>query len=456
MPVFSRTLTQTRIDLAMAMNDHLPRSGASATAASGSTTTLTIAGEIGTLPAGSLIGSEIYTNGGTGLGQYLRITAHTVSSGTATLTFPTATALSTDTTFEIHNLSGRGYGAQAYNNAIFDAVDAANKRTWSDLSNISLALERGNGATTGRGVRRHEYPLPSGFLGLHSVELLREPPMEAHGIGYINTQRAFGDNAAGDGVGRNRVAQGFQINQQALVSYIAVFMGKVGSPTDNLTCVVETNSSGVPSGTAATTVTADATSDTVAGTTLQERMRFVVFSFTPPILLLENTTYHLTLRRSLADPGSATAYYIVGEDDGNNYADGALSTRSGTTWTAVSGSDLLFAISEQADWLPLARPWWALQEQTTDQLFIRGESWGEGRVVRIRGGAAIARPATDATEVPLDPDWTLGAAKVFLQGNRAGLVVAGNPGAGQAAAAQRLALTQHPARPFPPNWVPVR
>ena len=297
MPVQSVSLDAHVQALARSMGDLLPRNG-TATAVSSTTTAITIAGEIGALPAGSLIGSTIYTNGES-TPQHLRITGHTVSSGTATLTYPTATDPG-DVTFYITNLNGRGYPRQAYVDAINDAVDAANRRTWSDLSNISLALERGKGSTTGRGLLRHEYPLPSGFLGIHSVDLLRSGPLEQHGIGYMNllaTQRPFGDDAA-----RTRVAQSFLLDQQALVAYIAVFMGKVGSPTDNLTCVVETDSAVVPLLTPSGTSALNGTSDTVAGTTVQDRMRFVVFSFTPPMLLLENTRYHLTLRRSGAAP----------------------------------------------------------------------------------------------------------------------------------------------------------
>ena len=443
MPIFSVTFDATIQALARANNDLLPMGG-TATAASGSTTQLTIAGEIGALPAGSLIGSEIYTNGGTGSGQSLRVTGHTVSSGTATLTFPTATALSTDTTFYILHAGGKGFYRNQYKDAVYAAIDAANQKTFTDTSNISLAIERGSGGTTLRGQKRWEYPLPSGFLYLWGVDVLRERPLEAHHCGYLNTTRAFGDAA-----GRTRVGQGFRLDQQALVAYIAVYMGKVGTPTDNLTCVVETDSSGEPSTTAVT----NGTSDVVVGTTLHERLRYVVFSFTPPILLQESTTYHFTLRRS--GVSDASNYYIVGEDDGNNYPNGTLSTRDASDWNPVAGSDLLFAISPQADWATLAKSNWEYRPQSTDSLLLRTQGFVEGTPVQLRGGAAISRPASDSTEVPLDPDFVQNYALMWLRGNSAGLIVPESGAAGAAVAQQRWPLIQHPARPLPANAVRV-
>lgn len=431
----------------MENNDHLPRAGGgsgpvSPATTTGSTTTLVITGgELPSLPAGSLVGAELYTSAGTGSGQYLRITAHTTTGSVCTLTFNTATALGTDTIFEIHNIGGKGYTTSQYNNAIFSAIDAVANRTWTDLSNVSLAIERGDGNVTQQGLRRYEYPFPSGFMGFDRVKLLRKDPIEQHGIGYYNTLRAFGDDAT-----RTRVSQGFQISQQSFIAYIAVYMAKVAAPTDNLTCVVETNSAGIPSG----TVVTNGTSATVAGTTLQTRFRFVVFTFSPPMPLLEATTYHLTLRRSGA--ADATNYYCVGEDDGNNYANGALSTRNATVWAAVTGSDLLFAISEQSDFVNVARSLFSYQGQNVDQLFLRGESWQEGRIIQILGGAAIARPSTDATEVPLEPDYIMAAAMLYLKGARIGAVVADNPQAGSTAAAQRMMVAQVPWRPYPVNF----
>jgi len=423
--------------------------GFTATATGGTTTTLTTTdSEIAGKPNDYFNGSEISTISGTGAAQVRRVDDFGVVAGVATFTIRTWTAPGSDTVFEVHNIQGKGYRKAQYDDAINAAIRVASDVYFTDLSNISFALERGRGTggvggTTPHGLQRFETPMPSGFLYLWGVDVLRRPPLESHSIANLNAQRAFGDAA-----GRTRVGQGFQIDAQALIAYIAVFMGKVGSPTDNLTCVVETDSAGIPSGTAVT----NGTSDTVGGASIQERFRLVVFSFTPPMLLQEATTYHLTLRRSGA--ADAANYYIVGEDDGNNYPDGALSTRDASAWTAVSGSDLLFSISPQADWAELVRPSWQYRPQSTDQLLIRGP-WVEGTPVQLRGGAAIAEPATESTNVPVRAEWVVSYALAWLQRGRTGLAVPDPRGTGSLNWMQAAGVQPPPSRAFPPNTVRI-
>lgn len=456
MPTQSVTADAAVQNLARSLDDILP-TGGTATATSGSTTTLTIGGEIGSRVAGSLIGSTIYTVSGTGIGQTLRVTAHTVSSGVATLTFPTATALGADTVFYLTNLSGRGRSRQQYLDAINNAIDSANARTFTDISSITCALEEGNGSTTPAGMQRYEYPPPSGFLYLWGVDALRERPLETNNTGFLNTQRSFGDVTA-----RTRVSQGFQLTQQALVEFVAVYMGKVGAPTDNVWVTLETNGASIPSGTLLT----NGTSQVVAGTTLQTRMRLVVFQFSPPVLVPASTQYHFALQRT-GDTADAASYYVVGEDNANQYPNGALSTRNATVWSAVSGSDLLFAISPQGDWAPLARSRWELRQASTDSLMIR---WGpryhpygprsyqtvflcEGTPIQLRGGAPIARVTAATDVVPLEPDYVQTYALWVLKGNRSGAVSSENAQMGAASIGQRLPSIQVPSRPFPSGTV---
>src|SRR3990167_1326948 len=343
MPTTAVTLDALVQMLARSFGDILPRAGTATAASSTAAAITTTAPDVVAQPAGSLIGATLYTNGESAP-QTLPITGHTVSSGTATLTYPTATDPG-DVTFYIVGRGGRGYNRQQYVDAINAAIDnAAEHRFGTDVSGVPFAIELAGGAVTQMETRL-DYPMPSGYQWLHEIDVLSRGPLVVHSHDHLNTIRAFG-HAATPAV--NRVSQGFQLNQQALVAYVAVYMAKVGSPTDDLTCVVEGNSSGEPNGTAET----NGTSATIAGTALSTRFGCVVFIFSPPMMLLENTTYHLTLRRSGA--ADTSNYYIVGEDNGNNYADGYVNTYEGTggTWnTAVTGSDLLFAISPQADWV---------------------------------------------------------------------------------------------------------
>lgn len=433
-PTLSRTFVQIIQDVGTTLGDIII-----GTAAGGSSTTLTDTQNIDALPAGKLIGSELTATAAADSSTQTRdITGHTKSGGTVTLTVPSWTAPTAADAYEIHNLDGQGWTREAKKRAVNAAVEAlAENGNFTDQDIITLASERGNGRITSEGLLRYEYPLPTSFLYLWDVAYLRTRPLEYHQIGYLNTVRNFGDAA-----GRTRVSQGFQISQQSLVSYIAVFMGKVLAPTDNLTCVVETNSSGIPSGTPVT----NGTSATVAGTLLGTRARYVVFTFEPPMLLLEDTTYHLTLRRSGA--ADASNYYWVGEDDGNNYPDGTLSTRDASAWTAVSGSDLLFAISPRADWVSLAPAYWSCVPASTDQLSIR-KLPSEGVPIRLRGGAAIARLSAEADTCGVRPDWVVTYAVAYLKASRTGVATRDNNGQGMQAALTRLGISGTPMRAIP-------
>lgn len=435
-PTLTRTFAQVTQDVGLVLEDIII-----GTASGGSSTTLQDTQELDRRPAGSLIGAEITVTASDNSTQTRTITGHTKSGGTVTLTVPSWTQPSSGDAYEIHNIGGRGWPRAQKQRAINAAIESVVDHQWTDLESISLASEptRG-GSVTSEGMRRREYPVvPTTLTRVWDVAYLDVAPVEYHRIGYLNTTRAFGDVA-----GRTRVGQGFQVSSQGLYSYIAVYMGVVGAPTDNLTCVVETNSSGVPSGTAVT----DGTSDTVAGTLLQTRLRLVVFSFTPPMLLLENTTYHLTLRRSGA--ADSSNYYIVGEDNGNNYANGTLSTRDASAWTAVSGSDLLFAISPQGDWISLGRQFWDKAESSTDSLLIK-KLPSEGTPFRLRGGADLARLSAENDNCPIRPDWAVSWAVAYLKSARAGTASRDNHAVGSAAWMRQMGLQPLPRRREQPS-----
>ena len=440
MPTIASTLLALRQRIASNFGDLI-----TATASGGGTTGLTATGDIDSYPAGSLVGAEISTTSGTGAAQTRHVTAHTKTGGTVTLTVPTWSTVDATTVYEIHKLNGRGFTKKQYDDAINAAIDAMADKYFTDVSNMAMGCQLA-GATGG--LARKEYPLPSGFNFLWGVDLLNSAPLAHNRCGYLQTARALGDAAA-----RTRVGQGFRLLQSepALIAYISVFMAKVGSPTDNLTIVVETNTSGLPSTTAVT----DGTSDAVDGSTLDTRMRNQVFAFTPPLLLDGSTTYHFTLRRSGAT--DASNYYTLGEDDENHYGDGAMSLYGGAAWTAVSGSDLLFAVFPQADWLKLTPSNWEyLPQSTADQLLIRKLGAYDGTPIRLRGGAAIARPTAETTSVALDPGFIEAYAMAFLRRSQVGMtnVPDASGQAGQILSAA-LALPQGPQRPYPSGTVKI-
>lgn len=439
MPTISRTLLQLRAQIASDLGDYI-----AGTASGGGTTSLTDTGEITRFPDGYLKGAEISTTSGTGSGQTNTITNHATSGGTTTLTVPTWTAVGNDTVYEVHRIGGRGFTKKQYDDAIAQAIDLLADYEWSDLDNVTLAIENGR---RGAGVYRREYPLPSGFNGIFAVDVLAERP-----VAYLGTQRLTAWRSLGDASARTRLSQGFKLyREDALVGYIAVYLRKVGTPSDNLTCVVETNSSGLPSGTAVT----DGTSSTFAGSNLSTRARYVVFTFDPPMLLTSGTQYHLTLRRS----GSVDAshYYQAGEDGDGTYGEGSLATYDNSSWTAVSGSDLIFAASPVgADWLPLAPKYWAYQPQSSDQLLIRmPERWMDGTPIRIRGGAPLERPSSESDTIDVRPDWVATYAKRILELNRTGRASVDNHGQAAQEMLRQLGIQTPPRRAFPPNWTRI-
>lgn len=434
MPTISQSFLSIRQQIASDLGDLV----ATFTAASGSTTGCTATGRIAALPAGSLIGAEISCTSGTGLGQSTQITSHTVSSGTVTLGWPTMTALSTDSVCEIHKLATK----KQYDDHIYSAVDEMADRTWTDTDIITLAAERGNGGV--QGLRRNEYPLPTSLNWLYGVDYLSAGPSTVHSIGYLQTQRAFGDDAA-----RTRLSQGFQVPSDGLYAYISFYMGKVGSPTDNLTCVVETNSSGVPSTTAVT----NGTSDIYVASGLQERMRYVVFTFDPPMRLDASTQYHATLRRSATV--SSSNYMTLGEDDANGYANGALSLYDASNWAAVTGSDLLFSVCAQAPWVRLTKANWRYSPQAVDALVL-SKLPSEGVPLRLRGGTAIARPTAETGEIPVRPDWVLSRAKIMLLKSLGSRLTPEPALAGAQAHVQELGMRPLPYRLPPADAVRIQ
>lgn len=439
MPTIAETLMPLRQRIALAAQDGLTGTCQSPFA----TTTAVVAGHIGTLPAGSLIGAEISTWVGTTNVASATVTGHTVASGVATLTYqPAGTLPTASCNIEVHRLNGRGWTRQEYLNAINAAIDACADLYWTDTETVAWATEQG----TPVGGQRRDYPLPSGYNFIHGVDLLNTTPATSNPTGNLDAFRNLGALAAGA-----RLSNGFQVSETGLYRYLLVYLNKVGSPTDNLTCVIETNGSGLPSG----SIVTNGTSGNVTGASVHTRPRYVVFTFDPPVLLSADTQYHFSLRRSGAV--SAVNYFQAGEDTGNHYSYGQLGTYNSdtTTWTAVSGSDLIFSVlSDTLDWSPLAPDFWKYVSLSADDLHLRYLG-AEGVPYRIRGGAAIARVSAETDSIPLRAEWVEAAALAYLHRGKTGKLSTDNHQAGTGNWLQAMGIAPHPRRRIPAHAVQV-
>ncbi len=453
MPTLSQTLLAVRQQIANDFTDLYTGTVVSGTAGGTGTTGKITANSraVHDVPAGSLRGADLTIFFAAGTQETQTITNNTYAAGIVTLEVSQGgwgTTPAASDTFEITNIGGRGFKKVEYDNAIFEVIDALADYDWSDYDTVQLAIERrsGRGGMAPMGVWRDEYPLPSGLNGISGVDVLYQQPMTGLGTGALTSYRSLGDVTA-----RTRIAQGFQVQIDSLIGYIAFYMGIVGVPADNLSCVVETDLAGVPSTTAVT----NGTSGNIASTTLQVRPRYVVFTFNPPMLLLEAVQYHATLRRSSAV--SASNYYTVGEDNTGVYGYGRLSLYNPTTWSTVAGTGLIFAASlPGASWIPLAKKYWSYVPAISDQLKIKAiDNWYEGTPIRIRGGAPIARPTTETGSIPIRPEFVTTAAKQLLRLNRTGRAMIDNSQQGAQGFFARLGLQPPPRRAFPVNWTPV-
>lgn len=444
-PTISLTNRELRQRIASGQNDNVVF-----TCASGGTTSLTCSVDSDyrlALP-NFLVGSEVYATSGTGSGQTTQCTAHTVSGSTATLTFTTVTTgFDSTTVVELHNISGRGYRTAQYNNAINATIDMVADREFTDYSVVPFSVEMGygSGAQTPIGVRKKNYPMPSGFNYLWGVDLLSPAPVTRSGIGGLTGTQAFGAASA-----NTKVAQSFQVVQPILLGYICVYMSTFGSPTDNITMTVESDNNGAPSG----TPISNGTATVVPYTALNANLGFILFQFPSTCFLTQGVTYHWVLTRSGSN--SASNYYSMGINGNGTYGYGNAELYDGATWTQQT-SDFLFAVSVTgSQWISLAPRFWEYRPGSADKLWLNVIDMAyEGTPIQLRGGAAISQPATDSTTIPIRPEWAERVATVFLTGNKAGKPDASNNAQSMQAQLQQLGLYPPPYRSLPTNSVRI-
>jgi len=101
------------------------------------------------------------------------------------------------------------------------------------------------------------------------------------------------------------------------------------NPSTNMTVEIQTDSAGVPSGTAVT----NGTSGTVATSTLPTSLTVILstFTFSTPPVLSANTTYHIVIKTSATN---ANTINILTLTDAKKFSNFAGSSYNGTTWSS--------------------------------------------------------------------------------------------------------------------------
>ena len=154
--------------------------------------------------------------------------------------------------------------------------------------------------------------------------------------GYQTTDYAIRDASA-----QTQISQGFKPNTSSTVTKVKLWLKKVGTPagTDTITLVIQTNSSGVPSGTAVTNGTSVAVD---ISDTLTTSYAWVTFTFTTNPSLTAGTQYHLVLQGAFT---IGVNYVQWGTDNFDViYPDGTMAVYDGTTWTAETLYDACFEV----------------------------------------------------------------------------------------------------------------
>lgn len=155
--------------------------------------------------------------------------------------------------------------------------------------------------------------------------------------GYQTTDHALRDTAT-----NTKISQGFKPNTSSTVTKIRLWLKKTGTPagTDTITLDIQTNSSGVPSGSTVTNGTATAVD---ISDTLTTSYAWVTFTFTTNPTLTAGTQYHLVLSGAFTISG--VNYVLWGIDNYDViYPDGSMSVNDGTTWTTETLFDAVFEV----------------------------------------------------------------------------------------------------------------
>lgn len=139
------------------------------------------------------------------------------------------------------------------------------------------------------------------------------------------------------GATATRVAQSFQVTEDLELTSVALYLKKASGTTTELTVRIETDSSGVPSGTLVT----NGSSTIAAFSATSYAWKEASFSTSP--MLMAGTTYWLVLHHTTE--GSGNSVYNWGSDGSSpTYTSGNAANYASSTWTADANTDCLFRI----------------------------------------------------------------------------------------------------------------
>ena len=166
------------------------------------------------------------------------------------------------------------------------------------------------------------------------TELLNARRLEWYETG-TDTDKIVGDTGGTE----TAQSQGFIVDAAVKCKAVQIYIKKNAGTPGDITCRIETNAAGVPSG---TLVNANATATITAFTTTT--YGWVTVEFPGNFTLSAATTYHLVLKTAAAANDQNYAWAADGSSP--TYTDGSMSvsTDGGTTWAAVAAADAYFRI----------------------------------------------------------------------------------------------------------------
>lgn len=145
-----------------------------------------------------------------------------------------------------------------------------------------------------------------------------------------------GDTVTITGHGQ-KIAQSFSLGYNAnwTVERVVIRIQKVGTPSDNVTVGIYSDSAGLPG----TLIEAAS----VASSAISTNMGWVAFVLTNVNTLSYGTTYWIVISRSGSN--SPTDFYLVDMDEELSYSRGALTLYDGSTWVGrIVDADLIFQV----------------------------------------------------------------------------------------------------------------
>jgi hypothetical protein len=135
----------------------------------------------------------------------------------------------------------------------------------------------------------------------------------------------------------SKACQSFTLSAAWLVGEITLYVGRVGSPSDNAKCELCANSAGNPGTVLGTSV--------IPGSDVEEGGAWLSFHFDPPVSLAASTLYWIVFSRSGA--AAAADYYTIAGSDDADYTDGSNGLYMDGAWVArTTGVDLGFQVWE--------------------------------------------------------------------------------------------------------------